>query len=866
MPGAVDYTALLSEFRSDVYRELRPAQRAVLDAYAADYVGSADVGIELPTGAGKSLIALLVAEAWRREGRSAVLLSANKTLARQMEQQADALGVEVRRLEGSREQLSSRDLRAVQRTRAIGVMNYWVYFNQNPSIDPCALLVMDDAHLAEGPLQSLYSMEISRFDSPELFERLADELAARLPHYVSLVDAAAGERNGAGTTEIISFFDQQQIAGVLAAVIGASPLSSDMAFRWGRLRDRMERCLLICSRHSLWLRPWIYPLQSNDHYREAEQRLYMSATIGDPADLSRRLGTQRIEMIDIDPAVGGQSLGRRLVVLDPTVEQDRSQAAVRAGMAVRQKALWMCPSRADVQSTRRDVAALDVDLGLPPAPQWTVTGTGEDVEPFRSSSTGHLFAAGRYDGMDFDGDECRLVVVAGMPRTINAQEEFISQQLSGGGVITGRQNARIVQALGRANRSPEDFAVYVLADPRFAAHFRRESFRTTLPADVNIDIDVAQDLAEERVDRASKRVDAFLRQDFDDHDRERAQAEQYGPPALETVAEWTETVARLEIDGWHALWRGSYTVAERELVRWSEACAEHDMPEMSAFARWCAAKAAALAGEQGDRAAAQRAQSLLEEAIGHGGRFTSWFNGLRHSLHAMRNEAVPAAAVADGAREQILRAFDAHLTRRGNAANALQGFRRRVDEDLASGSHKRYQQALEHVGDLLGYQAVRPKFGQATTDVRWTGVFAGYRELLTLELKIEHEQHNAISPGDVDQALGQVNSAQAEWGPRGFAARGAIVTVLADVDTAALPRLGSLALIRHDAVIALWQRVAGLLTLFAEAWSPDDVDARRVARDTVAGKLPDTGWLPRALDRADPFVEPDDLLAEWPTS
>ena len=861
----MDYTALLSEFDSEVYRELRPAQQAAFDAYAADYADAADVGIELPTSAGKSLIALLVAEAWRQEGSSAVVLSANKALARQMEQHADALGVEVRRLEGSREQLSSRDLRAVQRKHAVGVMNYWVYFNQKPSIDPCALVVMDDAHLAEGPLQSLYSVEISRFDSPELFQRLADELAARLPHYASLVDAAAGERTGAGTTEIISFFDQQEIAGVLAAVIGASPLSSDLAYRWGRLRDRVGRCVLICSRHSLWLRPWIYPLQSNDHYQEAEQRLYMSATIGDPADLSRRLGTQRIEMIDIDPAVGTQSLGRRLVILDPASDQDRSQAAVRAGLAVRQKALWMCPSRADVESTRGEVAALDADLGLPPAPQWTVTGTGEEVEPFRSSTTGHLFAAGRYDGMDFDGDECRLVVLAGMPRTINTQEEFISQQLSGGGMITGRQNARIVQALGRANRSPEDFAVYVLADARFAAHFRRESFRTTLPSDLNIDIDVAQDLAEERVAWVSERVDAFLRQDFDNYDRERAEAEQYGPPGGEAVAEWSETLARHEIDGWQALWRGSYTVAEREFVRWSETCAEHGMPEMSAFARWCAAKASFLAGEQGDPAAAHRAQSQLEEAIGHGGRFTSWFNGLRYSLHAMRNEAVPAAAVADGAREQILRAFDAHVTARGNAASALQGFRRRVDEDLASGSHSRYQQALESVGELLGYQAVRPKFGQATTDVRWTGVFAGYRELLTFELKIEHEPHNAISAGDVDQALGQVNSAHSEWGPRGFEPRGAIVTMLEDVDPEALPRLGSLALIRHDAVVALWERVAGLLALFAEAWSPDDVDARRVARDTVAPKVPDTGWLPRALGCANPFVDPDDLLAEWPT-
>jgi hypothetical protein len=299
-------------------------------------------------------------------------------------------------------------------------------------------------------------------------------------------------------------------------------------------------------------------------------------------------------------------------------------------------------------------------------------------------------------------------------------------------------------------------------------------------------------------------------------------------------------------------------------LRWSDACAEHDMPEMSAFARWCAAKTAFLAGTQGDEAAATRAQRLLEEAIGHGGRFTAWFNGLRHSLHAMRQEAIPAIAVVDGAREQILRAFDTHMTGRGNSAARLEGFRRNLNEDLNSGSHKRYQQALEAIGELLGYQAVRPRTGRAVTDVRWTGVFAGHREMLTFELKIEHLPHNSLSTGDIDQALGQVTSAHTEWAPRGFQPRGAVVTTLTTIDSAALPRLGALALIQHDAILALSERLGMLLGLFREAWSPDDLEARRTAYELIAPKLPDTGWLMRAFDQGDPFVSGDALIAEWP--
>lgn len=864
MPGAVDYAKLLAELGSNVYQQLRPAQESVLGNYSQEHFALADVGVELPTGAGKSLIALLIAEAWRQEGRSAIVLSANKTLARQMERHAEDLGLEVRLLEGGREELSSKDVRAIQRTRAVGIMNYWVYFNQNPSIDPCSLVVMDDAHLAEGPLQSLYSVEINRFDHGELFQRLVDELAARLPHYVALVDAASGERNGAGSTEVLSFYDQHQIGETLVSVIAGSPLPSDLAYRWGRLRDRLERCVMFISRHSLWLRPWVYPLQSNEHYSQADQRLYMSATFGDPADISRRLGTQRIEMVDAGFADAGQTLGRRMIVLDAQEEQPRNRASLNAALRIQQKGLWLCPSGSEVQRLRGEVAADAQQLGLVVAPQWTLSRLGNEVEQFRAADVGHLFAAGRYDGMDFHGKQCRLVVVAGLPRAINPQEEFISQHLGGGGVIVERQNARIVQALGRANRSDEDYALYLLVDPRFAAHFRRESYRATLPADINVEIDLAQDLSEEEPATVATRTTSFLAGDFAQYDKDRDEAQSYGAPAPSPPPEWSESLARSEIDGWNALWRGSYASAERELLRWSDACAEHDVPEMSAFARWCAAKAAFLAGTQGDQAASSRAQSLLDEAIGHGGRFTSWFNGLRHSLHAMRQEAVPDTVVVNGAREQILRAFDAHMTGRGNSAGRLEAFRRSVEEDLNSGGHKRYQQALEAIGELLGYQAVRPKFGQATTDVRWTGVFAGHREMLTLELKIEHLTHNSLSAGDIDQALGQVTSAHAEWAPRGFQPRGAIITTLTEINPEALPRLGSLALVHHDAICVLWERVGMLLGLFRDAWSPDDADARKAAYELIAPKLPDTGWLTRALDQGDPFVSGATLVAEWP--
>ena len=91
MPGSVDYNELLRELNSSTFETLRPLQAQMLSAYATEFADLPDVATELPTGAGKSLIALLIGEVWRRAGKKVAILTGNKTLARQMKQEADLL-------------------------------------------------------------------------------------------------------------------------------------------------------------------------------------------------------------------------------------------------------------------------------------------------------------------------------------------------------------------------------------------------------------------------------------------------------------------------------------------------------------------------------------------------------------------------------------------------------------------------------------------------------------------------------------------------------------------------------------------------------------------------------------------------------
>ena len=293
MPINQDYAQFLSSLCSSKFQSLWPAQEYVLQSYARNYADRWNVAIELPTGAGKTLIALLVAEAWRREDKKVAILSANKTLARQMVQEAQSLNIPVVLMEGKGSIIPSPDKRAYQRARSLAVMNYWVYFNQNPIIDPADLLIMDDAHLAEHCLHSLYSVEIDRYLHENLFKTLITELQQRFPDYGVLADALADNAPESFTSVLLSFLDQGEVVNRLRQIVDASPdLQNDtgLHFRWRRLRHQLLEANMYVSQNAIWIRPYIYPLTANPQYEQAQQCLYMSATIGETSDLSRRLG------------------------------------------------------------------------------------------------------------------------------------------------------------------------------------------------------------------------------------------------------------------------------------------------------------------------------------------------------------------------------------------------------------------------------------------------------------------------------------------------------------------------------------------------------------------------------------------------
>src|SRR6266851_4736964 len=151
--------------------DVLPHQREIMRTYATSALSDKDVALQLPTGSGKTLVGLLVAEWHRRRNQERVVyLCTTRQLVNQVVEQAeDKYGLSVLGFTGAIknfEPAAKADYRSGAR---VAVTTYSHLFNTNPYFDDVDLLIVDDVHAGESYISALWTVRIERCN-PELPE------------------------------------------------------------------------------------------------------------------------------------------------------------------------------------------------------------------------------------------------------------------------------------------------------------------------------------------------------------------------------------------------------------------------------------------------------------------------------------------------------------------------------------------------------------------------------------------------------------------------------------------------------------------------------------------------------------------------
>jgi hypothetical protein len=348
-------------------------------------------------------------------------------------------------------------------------MNYWVYFNSSPRVEPADLIIFDDAHLAEQPLAGMFTLSIPRiaYGGRALYETICELVLQHSPDSYPTLQALRDEAAPAGSPpELVAFNDWAAIADSATHAIADSELlkrSREARIVWRTLAPGLARCGVLVGPTCIEIRPYHPPTQTIPGYARATQRLYLSATLGSAGDLQRRLGTREVVFIETPSHLCSATSGRRTLLLNPgsnpAFDNEVLSFALRQAEAAATdgpgRVAWLCASNDeadDVEGCLREGGRAVFRLR---------SGDDAPFESWRSTPQAHLVTAGRFDGFDFPDDTCRLVIIPSVPAASSEFERFAVAYLGDATYMRHRVGQRLTQALGRANRTATDSALYL---------------------------------------------------------------------------------------------------------------------------------------------------------------------------------------------------------------------------------------------------------------------------------------------------------------------------------------------------------------------------------------------------------------------
>lgn len=762
-------------------------QGQVLRNYVSKALEASDVALQLPTGSGKTLVGLLLAE-WRRRKyqERVVYLCPTRQLVNQVAEEALAkYGLTVEAFTGRVKHYTPEAKTAYQDGERVAVTTYSSLFNVNPFFEDPDIIIVDDAHAAENYIASQWTVRISRFEPQDarLFNAVAGVLKGCLTEAnYSRLTGSWRSVDDASWVDKVPTHKLIEIGDELRASISENIGESDQRYPWRMLVDHLHACQLYVSSSEVLLRPLIPPTWSHAPFANAKQRIFMSATLGAGGDLERLTGRTRIQRLAIPEGWERQGIGRRFFIFpEKSLDSEDALSLRHQLMGKAGRSLVLTPSQADATEVVKDVTEnLKFEV-------FTAAELEDGKSGFTAAARAVAVVANRYDGIDFPDDDCRLLFVEGLPRATNLQERFLMNRMGASLLFNERVQTRVVQAIGRCTRGLNDYSAVVATGEDLPAYLtdrkRRSYFHPELQAELEFGIEQSTRVeAQEILDNFS----IFL-----EHDQEWEEANQGILDARETATQapfpamdQLANVVADEIAWQTAIWNQDYVKAYEAAREVLGGLTDSGLRGYRALWHYLAGAAADMAAGEGEKGfdvhARTQYRKAKEAAVG-----IPWLISLSRGEAATHEPDAQAHTTVMLQVEQL----EAQLVKLGTVHNRVFTAREKeIRDGLNDGDT--FEQAQVLLGEHLGFSAGKREI-DASPDPWW----------IVGDVALVFEDH-ANAKGDtstIDATKARQAASHPDWlrehvpASRGASIQSVLVTPAKNAKDGAMPHLGRVA-------------------------------------------------------------------------
>jgi replicative superfamily II helicase len=441
-------------FHKEGYAYLRGIQEEVLSSWHS-IRDQRDVLCKMNTGSGKTLVSLLMLYSKMIEGVGPSLyLCPDKQLLEQAKLQADLYGIPVCEIEYHGQRSVFPD--DFSNSKAILLCTFQKLFNsrsifERDNID-VGSIVLDDAHVCLDKAREATTLYIpfNHDLADRLLKLFQEELKYQAPGtYHRLIQ-------GDPYAKILKVPYWAWLTRIdeLIKLIGSFSEDRELMFKWGLIADDLKSYDCYVGPKGIEIAPSYVPFHNVRAFNEAKHRYILSATFEDQIDLIKDLG------ININS------------IKNALIPKDRKDVGQR---------LILAPQRFDSRITDEQIMSLAKEYSesginvmvLTPssnrATKWEDFGAeiiendniNEEIAKLRTEKGLFYVLVNRYDGVDLNGDMCRVLILDGYPSFSSYEQLYAELRLES---VKASLKAQIIeQGLGRAVRSGSDYcAVYLM--------------------------------------------------------------------------------------------------------------------------------------------------------------------------------------------------------------------------------------------------------------------------------------------------------------------------------------------------------------------------------------------------------------------
>ncbi|QRY43503.1 DEAD/DEAH box helicase [Mycolicibacterium boenickei] len=733
----------------DLYNDLPRTKQAVkglwlhqgqlLNAYTEKFETTPDLALELPTGTGKTLPGLILCEWVRRGGARVAYACPTSQLARQVAATAQTEGIPAVVLVGSHHDWPTGEQARYDGQKAIAITTYSTILNSSPKLEQPQLIVFDDAHAGEQFVGEQFGVRISRYREPAAYTTILDALAPEVSGL--LLQRLRDETPDPGAHHQVRLLTPALDPSHLAALDSAlNKLERPHNFQFAMIRSGLASCMVYLSYGAIEIRPMIPPTFESPIFAGAQQRVYLSATLGAGGELERAFGRKTIVRLPLPGQTPPRS-GRRLFVFPDLATGEDPLGLIKGIVALGVKAILLSQ---DTVERARELAG---EVAAPGVPVFGKSDVEQNLSAFRDAPSGVLGLANRYDGLDLPDDDCRIVVLKGLPGAQSLQERFLAERADSRAAIAERVRTRVVQGAGRCTRGPSDYAVVVIAGSQITRYFGRPEVLGALDPELQAEVEFGWLNSNGKShDDILDNVRVFLEHEQDWREggepyitEIRHDKQLIPPPGSEAM----QTSAPLEVAAWEAAYQGNWLAASQQIE-----AAAREVGKGGNATRGYRAVLLFLAGlwlQLGavDEPTRARARKLVRDADAAAERGV-WLNEMPRFPGESEVELHPADAAAVTEISERLQ--------KGVRADAYLASLDTAIGDLAQVDSGPYEQALTTLGNALGAKAFKPpKDGRCDSAWLW-----GSARWLTIETKSEQTEEKTLSLKYIRQATTQL--------------------------------------------------------------------------------------------------------------